>query len=206
MLIAINHQNPQGRLIKKVSDILKDGGIVIYPTDTAYGIGCDLFNKKSIERVYQIARRPKEQPLSFICHSLKEISVYANVSNFAYRILKRHLPGPYTFILEATRVVPKIILPKRQTVGIRIPDNNICLAIVEEFGHPLISATVKGENGEPLNEPSIIQNRFGSMVEIIVDGGIIPADESTVISLLDDELTLMRKGKGDIHASYKNIG
>ncbi len=136
MLAAINSQNPQTRLIRRAVEILKSGGIIIYPTDTVYGMGCDLFNKRGIERIYEIQRRNRKQPLSFICSDLKDISRYARVSDEAYKIMKRLLPGPYTFILEASRIVPKIILPKRQTTGIRIPDNRICHALVAEMGSP----------------------------------------------------------------------
>jgi len=203
MIFALNSQNPQVRFIKKIVEALRNGGIIIYPTDTVYGIGCDLFNKKSIEKIYQIARRSTEQPLSFICPDLKDISTYANVSDFAYRVLKRHLPGPYTFILEATRLVPKIIMPKRRTVGIRVPNDNICLSILKEFGHPIISATVKDEMGEPLSDPREIYKRFGHTVDIVADGGNIAPDESTVISLIDDQFLIIRQGKGDIHTFCK---
>ena len=145
MLAAINNQNPQMRLIRRAAEILKSGGIVIYPTDTVYGMGCDLLNKRGIERIYEIQRRNRKQPLSFICADLKDISRYAKVSDDAYKIMKRLLPGPYTFILEASRFVPKIILPKRQTTGIRIPDNRICQALVAELGSPVIAGVRTGQ-------------------------------------------------------------
>ncbi len=129
MLITINPQNPQPRLIRKAVEILKAGGIVVYPTDTYYGIGCDLMNPKAIERIYQLKRRDKSKPFSFICSDLTNISQYAKVSNYAYRTMKRLLPGPYTFILEGSKLVPKIMLTKRKTAGIRVPDNAICLAL-----------------------------------------------------------------------------
>ena len=142
-VLSINSQNPQMRLIKKVVDVLRDGGVIIYPTDTVYGLGCDLSNKKGIERIYEIKRRNKKQPLSFVCSDLKHISQYAMVTDYAYKTMKRFLPGPYTFILEASRLVPKIILPKRPTTGIRVPDNQICLALIRELGQPIISTSVK---------------------------------------------------------------
>src|SRR5512136_3430090 len=141
MLVSINSQNPQMRLIKKAADVLRNGGIIIYPTDTVYGLGCALFNKKGIDKIYEIKRRNRKQPLSFVCADLKDISRYARVSDFAYKTMKRLLPGPYTFILEASRLVPKIILPKRQTTGIRVPDNRICQSLVSEFGQPVISTS-----------------------------------------------------------------
>jgi tRNA threonylcarbamoyl adenosine modification protein (Sua5/YciO/YrdC/YwlC family) len=196
MLVAINNQNPQMRLIRRAVEILRNGGIIIYPTDTVYGMGCDLFNKRGIERIYEIQKRNRKQPLSFICADLKDISRYARVSDHAYKIMRRLMPGPYTFILEASRVVPKIILPKRQTTGIRIPDNRICQALVAEMGSPIISTSVKDEEGDLLSDPGV----FGKRVDMIIDGGIIAAEPSSVISLLADEAEIIRAGKGDVSA------
>ena len=200
MLVAINSQNPQTRLIRRAVEILKSGGIIIYPTDTVYGMGCDLFNKRGIERIYEIQRRNRKQPLSFICSDLKDISRYARVSDEAYKIMKRLLPGPYTFILEASRIVPKIILPKRQTTGIRIPDNRICNALVAEMGSPVISTSVKDEGGELLSDPRVIEELFGKRVDMIIDGGIIAAEPSSVVSLLPEGIEVIRTGKGDVSA------
>jgi tRNA threonylcarbamoyl adenosine modification protein (Sua5/YciO/YrdC/YwlC family) len=197
MLLSINTQNPQTRLIKKVAEILRDGGIVIYPTDTVYGLGCNLFNKKGIEKIYEIKKRNKKQPLSFICADLKDISNYAQVTDFGYRIMKRHLPGPYTFILQASRLVPKIILPKRQTTGIRVPDNRICLALVAELGQPIISTSVKAADDRYLNDPEEIESIFKHHVDVIINGGIIAAEPSTIVSLIDDTVEVLRIGKGD---------
>ena len=200
MLVAINNQNPQMRLIRRAVEILRSGGIIIYPTDTVYGMGCDLFNKKGIERIYEIQRRDRKQPLSFICADLKDISRYARVSDDAYKIMKRLLPGPYTFILDASRAVPKIILPKRQTTGIRIPDNRICQTLIAEMGSPVISTSVKDGEGELLSDPRIIEEFFGKRVDMIIDGGIIAAAPSSVISLLNDRVEIIRTGKGDVSA------
>ena len=200
MLVAINNQNPQMRLIRKAVEILRGGGIVIYPTDTVYGMGCDLLNKKGIERIYEIQRRDRKQPLSFICADLKDISRYARVSDDAYKIMKRLLPGPYTFILEASRAVPKIILPKRQTTGIRVPDNRICQDLVAEMGSPVISTSIKNGEGELLSDPRIIEELFGKRVDMIIDGGIIAATPSSVVSLLDEGVEVIRIGKGDVSA------
>jgi tRNA threonylcarbamoyl adenosine modification protein (Sua5/YciO/YrdC/YwlC family) len=200
MLVAINNQNPQMRLIRKAVDILRGGGTVIYPTDTVYGMGCDLFNKKGIERIYEIQRRDRKQPLSFICADLKDISRYARVSDDAYKIMRRLLPGPYTFILEASRTVPKIILPKRQTTGIRVPDNRICQTLVAEMGSPIISTSVKNGEGELLSDPRMIEELFGKRVDMIIDGGIIAAEPSSVVSLLDEGVEVIRTGKGDVSA------
>ena len=157
MLLKINAKDPQTRLIKKAVQVLNDGGIVIFPTDTSYGMGCDLFNKRGIEKIYEIKKRSRKQPFSFICADLGDISNYAVVTNYAYKIMKRLLPGPYTFILGASRLVPKILLPKRKEVGIRIPDNDICLSLVREFGGPIISTTVKSSEDEIITDPDIIE-------------------------------------------------
>ena len=200
MLIAINTRNPQLRLIRKAVEIIREGGIVIYPTDTVYGMGCDLFNRKGIERIYEIQRRDRRKPLSFVCADLKDISRYARVTDKAYKIMRRLLPGPYTFILEASRIVPKTILPKRQTTGIRVPDNTICLALAAELGSPIISSSVKDQERELLSDPRIIAELFGKRVDVIIDGGIIAAKPSSVISIIDEEIEILREGKGDISA------
>ncbi|MCX5842818.1 MAG: L-threonylcarbamoyladenylate synthase [Deltaproteobacteria bacterium] len=198
MYFSINSQNPQMRLIRKAIEILQNGGIIIYPTDTVYGMGCELYNKKGIEKIYEIKRRSKKQPLSFVCADLKDISRYARVSDYAYKTMKRLLPGPYTFILEASRLVPKIILPKRHTTGIRVPDNQICLSLVGELGHPIISTSVTVEDGEVLSNPLEIRERFEHRVDLIIDGGILVSEPSSVISLVDDSIEIVRVGKGDV--------
>ncbi len=200
MVIVINNKNPQLRLIRRAVEIIRKGGIVIYPTDTVYGLGCDLFNKKGIDRIYEIQRRDRRKPLSFVCADLKDISRYAKVTDKAYEIMKRLLPGPFTFILEASRIVPKTILPKRKTTGIRVPDNRICMALAAELGSPIISSSVKDQKGELLSDPSIIDELFGKRVDAIIDGGIIAATPSSVISIVDDEIEIIREGKGDISA------
>jgi len=200
MLIAINNQNPQLRLVRRAVETIRAGGIVIYPTDTVYGMGCDLFNKKGIDRIYEIQRRDRKKPLSFVCADLKDISRYARVTDEAYKIMRRLLPGPYTFVLAASRLVPKMILPKRQTTGIRVPDNRICQALVAELGSPVISASVKNEEGELLSDPRIIEELFGRRVDIIIDGGIIAAKPSSVISILEEGTVVLREGKGDVSA------
>jgi len=200
MLVNINSQNPQMRLIRKAVEVLRDGGLVIYPTDTAYGLGCDLFNKKGIEKIYRIKRRSEKQPFSFVCADLKDISRYARVSDYAYKTMKRLLPGPYTFILEASRLVPKIILPKRQTTGIRVPDNRICLALVGELGQPVISTSVKDDDGELMTDPAEMERKFRHCVDLVIDGGIQASGQSSVINLVDDRVEVIRIGKGDVTA------
>lgn len=193
MLVSINPDNPQKRLTDKVVQVLDQAGLIIYPTDTFYGIGCDLFNKKSIKRIYQLKKRPLTKPFSFVCSDLKDISLYAKVSNYAYRIMKRLLPGPYTFILEGTRLVPKLMLTRRRTVGIRVPNNKICLSIVKSLGRPIISTSVQ------FDEPSVIHDTYSSLVEMVIDGGIISHEPSTIVSLIEDRPEVIREGKGEIN-------
>ena len=198
MLIGINPQNPQTRLIRKVVEILRDGGIVVYPTDTYYGIGCDLMNPKAIERIYLLKRRDKGKPFSFICSDLTNISQYAKVSNYAYRTMKRLLPGPYTFILEGSKLVPKIMLTKRKTAGIRVPDNEICLALVRELGHPIITTSAATADGESLNAASLIHDHFGKQVDAAIDRSTVSGEPSSVISLIGDVPEIIRRGAGDV--------
>jgi tRNA threonylcarbamoyl adenosine modification protein (Sua5/YciO/YrdC/YwlC family) len=171
---------------------LEQGKIIAYPTDTFYGIGCDLMNKKGIGLIYKLKNRPLKQPFSIVCDSLKEISLYAQVSNYAYRTMKRCLPGPYTFILEATQLVPKIMMTKRRTVGIRVPDNKICLAIVKALGRPIISTSAGYDDATSIDEA------YRKNLELVVDGGVLFPEPSSVISLIDDVPEVIREGKGDV--------
>ncbi len=198
MIYRINPQNPQKRLIAKAVDILRTGGVIAYPTDTIYGFGCDILNKKAIQRIYQIKKRDPSKPFSFICSDLKNISEYAQVTDYAYKTMKRLLPGPYTFILPGTKLVPKIMLTKRKTVGIRVPNNNICLAIVETLGHPIISTSVGWSDREVLSDPQQIEETFGSQIELTIDGGILANQPSSIISLLDDLPEVIRAGQGEV--------
>ncbi len=200
MLLNVNYDNPQPRLINKIIDILKKGGVIAYPTDTFYGIGCDIMNKKAIEKIYQIKQRDKKQPFSFICPDLKDISKYAKVSNFAYRNITRLLPGPFTFILPGSKMVPKIMLTKRKTVGIRVPNNNIALSIVKELGHPILSTSASDPNGgeTTFDDPSLIHDFFGTNLDAVIDGGTVPGTASSVVSLIDDIPEIIRYGAGDV--------
>ena len=198
MILEINPAHPEPRKIKQVAETLARGGIIAYPTDTYYGIGCDLLNKTAIEKIYHLKRRSQKQPFSFICSDLKNISEYAQVTNYAYKTMKRHLPGPYTFILEGSRLVPRIMLTKRQTVGIRVPDNAICLAIVQQLGHPVISTSATDpETGEVLVAPHEIKSKVGHALDLIIDGGLVPGKPSSIISLIDDIPEVLREGLGD---------
>jgi tRNA threonylcarbamoyl adenosine modification protein (Sua5/YciO/YrdC/YwlC family) len=198
MLTKINPKNPQERLITKVVDILKKGGIIAYPTDTYYGIGCDIMNKKAIEKIYQLKQRNRIKPFSFICSGLKNISHYAKVSNYAYKTMKRLLPGPYTFVLEGSKLVPKIMLTKRKTAGIRVPDHPICLELVETLGNPIITTSATMPDGTNFFDPSLIHDFFHPRIDVVIDGGPVPGYPSSVISLINDMPEVIRKGRGDI--------
>jgi tRNA threonylcarbamoyl adenosine modification protein (Sua5/YciO/YrdC/YwlC family) len=192
LMLSINADNPQQRLINRVCSVLEEGGLIVYPTDTFYGIGCNLFNKRGIQLIYRLKNRPLKKPFSFLCDSLKEVSRYALVSNYAYKTMKRLLPGPYTFILEGTRLVPKIMLTKRKTVGIRVPDNKICLDIIRTFGRPIISTSAV------FDDPQSIKEAYGSFLDVIIDGGVLYQSPSSVVSLIDDIPEVIREGKGDV--------
>jgi tRNA threonylcarbamoyl adenosine modification protein (Sua5/YciO/YrdC/YwlC family) len=198
MLLEINPDNPQPRLIAKVVETLKNGGVVAYPTDTTYGIGCSIFSKKGIERIYLIKQRDRKKPFSFICTDLSEIARYAKVSNYAFKLLRRLLPGPYTFVMEANSVVPDLLLTKQRTVGIRIPENKICLAIVKELGHPIVTTSANLSGEDPIGNPWQVECDMGKLLDIVVDGGDLTADVSSVVSIIGDVPEVLRKGVGDV--------
>jgi tRNA threonylcarbamoyl adenosine modification protein (Sua5/YciO/YrdC/YwlC family) len=198
MLLEINPINPQKRLIQKVVEHLRRGAIIAYPTDTYYGIGCDIMNKKAIEMVYRIKQRSKNKPFSFICSNLKNISDYAKVSNYAYRTMKRLLPGPYTFILDGSNLVPKIMLTKRKTAGIRVPDHAICIALTQELGNPILSTSATLPDRTILYDPFLIHQELSAHIDVVIDGGPVPGSPSSVIALLDDYPEVLRKGLGDV--------
>ncbi len=199
MLIQIHPQNPQPRLIKQVVECLKDGGIIIYPTDTIYGLGCDIFQPKAIERICKIKNiDPQKAQLTFICRDLSHLSDFTkSIDTPLYRTLKNHLPGPYTFILPASKQVPKILQTKKSTIGLRIPDNRICGQILEELGNPLLSASLPGDMVEEYTDPETMFENFGKLVDLVIDGGsggIIP---STVVDCTTDDWQIIRQGAGD---------
>ncbi|HKL26626.1 MAG TPA: L-threonylcarbamoyladenylate synthase [Desulfuromonadales bacterium] len=198
MILKINSENPQRRLISQVVERLKEGALIAYPTDTIYGLGCDIFNRRGVKNIYQIKQRNPRQPFSFICADLSDATNYAQVSNFAFKIMKRHLPGPYTFVLEATKVVPDSLTTRQKTVGIRIPDDPIALAIVQELGHPLVTTSANISGQEPLHDPLEIEQAMGRVLDLVVDGGKRFGDPSTLISLIDDRIEVLREGGGDI--------
>lgn len=198
MLISINEENPQPRLITRVVDVLEKGGVIAYPTDTTYGIGCSILNKKGIERIYSIKQREKKKPFSFICSDLSDIARYAKVSNYQYKVMKRLLPGAYTFVLPASSTVPDLLVTKQKTVGIRIPDNPICLAIVGQLGHPIITTSANRSGEDPIGDPFVVDNELGRQLDLVVDGGVLSASVSSVVSLIDDVPDILRRGIGDV--------
>jgi tRNA threonylcarbamoyl adenosine modification protein (Sua5/YciO/YrdC/YwlC family) len=199
MLFTINPENPQLRLINQVIKQMKSGAILCYPTDTGYGIGCDLFDQKAIKRIIQLKKRPKQKPFSFMCSDLTHISEYAHVSNSAYRLLKRNLPGPYTFVLPGSKLVPKIMATRQKTVGIRVPAHPICRLLIETLGNPIINTSVLlDEEENSLSEPFKIEQYLANRVDIIIDGGRIFPDPSSIIDLTGDYPEVLREGKGDV--------
>ncbi|HVY49504.1 MAG TPA: L-threonylcarbamoyladenylate synthase [Minicystis sp.] len=199
MLLPINKEHPEPRKIDRAAQLLDKGGVVGYPTDTVYGLGCDLFNKGAIERLYQMKGMQRDKSLAFICPDLADIARYAIVENAAYRVLRRCLPGPYCFILPATREVPKIVQNKQKTVGIRVPNHPVAIALVRALGRPLISTTAARAGEEPLIDPWEIDQTFPGL-DLVLDadvGGTVP---TTVVDLSQGELRIVREGAGSLDA------
>ena len=196
--LAIHQENPQVRHIRAAVDVLEAGGLIIYPTDSVYGLGCDIFNKNAIEKIYQRKGHDKRKLLSFICPDLKEIAEYAYVPDFAYKIMRRLLPGPYTFILNASKCVPRILLEKRKTVGIRVPDNAVCQALLAELGRPIISTSARLAEQPFLGDPDEIAETFKHIADIFLDSGPGGLEQSTVIDFTGDEPEIVRLGKGNV--------
>ncbi len=199
MLLSIHPQNPQQRLLNQVADSLKSGGIIIYPTDTIYGLGCDIFHPKAVERICRIKNvDPAKAQLSFICQDLSHLSDYTkSIDTPLYRVLKNCLPGPYTFILPASKQVPKILKSKKDTIGLRVPDNNICCGILQTLGNPILSTSLPGDMVEEYTDPEIIYEKFGKLVDYVIDGGHGGVIPSTIIDCTTDDWTVIRQGLGE---------
>ena len=191
---------PQGRHITHAVDVLREGGVIIYPTDTVYGIGCSIFDANAIERIYAIKQQDRSKPFTFICSDLSHISEYAKVSNSAFRLMKQLIPGPYTFVLPASRLkqLPKSMISKRQEVGIRVPDNGICRSLLKEFGTPILSASVDDGNGALINDPEMLHERYKRQVDLMLEAGKSILSLSTVLDLTGDKPVVVREGAGDI--------
>ncbi len=202
MLLKIYPENPNPRALNQVVECLADGGIIIYPTDTIYGIGCDIFKQKSIERITEIlGDKKKKDAMTFICHDLSNIADYTKpIANNVFKTMKKVLPGPYTFILEANNSVPKLLQSKKKTVGIRVPENNIIREIVRLLGHPILSTSVKDDDEvlEYTTDPELIYERYGDLVDIVIDGGFGDNVPSTVIDCTSGDIEVIREGKGSI--------
>ena len=200
MLIQIHPENPQARLVKQVAECLKDGGVIIYPTDTIYGLGCDIAKQKAIARICLIKNiDPQKAQLSFICRDLSNLSDYTkSIDTPLYRLLKSYLPGPYTFILPASSAVPRILQSKKSTIGLRVPDNIICRDILEALGNPILSASLPGDMVEEYTDPEVIHEKFGHLVDMVIDGGIGGMVPSTIVDCTSDEWKITRQGLGEI--------
>jgi tRNA threonylcarbamoyl adenosine modification protein (Sua5/YciO/YrdC/YwlC family) len=199
MLLHIHPDNPQARLVQQVVKCLAEGGIIIYPTDTVYGLGCDILQQKAVERICRFKQvEPKKAQLSFVCSDLSHLSEYAKpIPNPTYRLLKEYLPGPYTFILPASKMVPKILQSKKDTIGLRIPNNTIAQAIIKELGRPILSASLPGEMVEDYTDPEVMYENFMNDVDFVIDGGIGGMVPSTVVDFTKEEPELVREGLGE---------
>ena len=198
LLLQIHPDNPNPRHIKTVVECLMDGGIIIYPTDTIYGLGCDIMKPKAVERICRLKNIvPGKAQLSFVCNDLSHLSHYTKgISTPLYRVLKNYLPGPFTFILPASKEVPKILESKKHTIGLRIPDNKIAQTIITELGRPVLSASLPGEMVEEYTDPELIYENFGNLVDIVIDGGIGGMTPSTIIDCTTDDYEVIRQGLG----------
>ncbi|OIR05461.1 threonylcarbamoyl-AMP synthase [mine drainage metagenome] len=199
MLLQVHPDNPNPRQIKTIVECLKDGGIIIYPTDTIYGLGCDIFQIKAIEKIARIKNVDyRKSQLSFICYDLSDLSKYTkSISTPLYRMLKNYLPGPYTFILPASKEVPRLLQSKKSTIGLRVPSNNIARTILKELGHPILSASMPGEMIEEYTDPELMYENFKNLVDIVVDGGIGGMVPSTIIDCTKEEYEIIRQGAGE---------
>ena len=197
-MLHIDPQNLKGRHISRAVEVLRAGGVIIYPTDTIYGLGCDITNKEAIDRILALKGRSHNKPMSFVCADLTNVSRYAHVSNHAYRILKRYLPGPYTFVLPAAKDTPRMLQSKQKTVGIRIPDHPVPLALVAALGNPIISTSANRSQQDVLTDPVALEDELGTDVDLILECGQLPVQPSSVISLIDDTIDILRPGAGDL--------
>ncbi|MCK5455607.1 MAG: threonylcarbamoyl-AMP synthase [Melioribacteraceae bacterium] len=198
----LHPENPQARSINRAVEVLRKGGVIIYPTDTVYGLGCDIYNHEAVRRIYDIKNESETKLFSFICPDLKDISKYAKVSDYAYKTIKKLAPGPYTFVLPAAKEVPKKLWTKRKTVGIRIPDSPIALMLAKELGNPIISTSTTTRLGKRLSNPDEIRAIFDFSVDLMLSDGIQANESSSIIDLSGDEPEIIREGAGDLSLFY----
>jgi len=195
-ILSINPVNPQERLLRQVVEVLEKGGLIAYPTDTTYGIGCDIRDPRAIDRIYQLKSKDRKATLSFICSDLSHLADYAVVSNTGFRMMKRLLPGPYTFVLRATKLPPKVLQTRQRSVGIRVPDHPIPLELVRLLGHPVVNTTANVSGQAPFTHAEDILDAFGHGLDLIIDGGPLAGELSTVIEIDEENYTVLRAGKG----------
>lgn len=202
MLLKINPDNPEGRKIRQVAETLENGGVIIYPTDTVYGLGCDIFNQKAVERICRLrGLKPEKAMLSFICADIRQVAEYAfQIENEVFKMLKRNLPGPFTFVLKSNNKVPKLFKNRKRSIGIRIPDNNIAQSIIQELGRPILSLSLKSDDEilEYFTDPLDIYDDFKKLVDIVVDGGVGSNEPSTVVDCMGDEIAILRQGAREL--------
>lgn len=199
MLITINSQNPQSRLIEQAVEILRNDGVIIYPTDTVYGLGCSIYSKKAMERIYRIKNIDDRKPLTFICANEGQIQEYSQgISTPLFKLLRKTLPGPYTYIFHASKQVPKGMLTKRKTVGFRWPDHVIARDLVMALGHPILSSSLRISEAKLYDDPLDLHEAYKKLVDLVIDGGVIFAENSTIIDFTGEIPEVLRTGKGDI--------
>ncbi len=199
MRLEVNAQHPEPRKIKRAADLLEQGDVIVYPTDTVYGIGCGLGHKRAVDRIYHLTGKDERHPLTLVCADLSGIAHYAVIDNVHYRLLKRLLPGPYTFILPATREVPRMLLNKQKTIGLRVPNHPVALALVQALGTPIISTSASHKDEEPLNDPAEIVARFKG-IELVLDTGFCGVVPSTIVDLTGPAPVVVREGAGSSDA------
>lgn len=196
--LSVDPQHLKGRHVDRAVEVLRRAGVIVYPTDTIYGLGCDVTSKAAVERIRRIKGRDADKPMSFVCSDLVQVSRYGHVSNFVHRILKRFLPGPYTFVLTATRETPRVLQSKQKTVGVRIPDHPVPLALAERLGNPVVSTSANESNEEVVTNPADLERIFGNRVDLIMECGTLPVQASSVVSLVNDTVEILREGQGDL--------
>ncbi len=201
MLYDIHSETPGNKRVQAAIDALKNGELIVYPTDTLYGVGCDIHCKSAVEKIYALKFMDKKKPLSIICKDFTQIAEYAHVSNYAFKIMKKLLPGPFTVVLPASNKVPKMLITKQRTIGIRIPQNNFAIKLVEKLGAPIITTTLETDKEMVISDPEEIHDRFSHQISMVFSEGISYSDPSTVVDLTGSELGILRQGKGIVEES-----